>query len=761
MCKSISRFAVFCISAILIACSPQTVIPTSTATATKTPSPTATFTPTSTFTPTATLRVPVLENTPVPQYDNAISAENIDRLFPVGIYGTGEVEIIISPESKYILVSTASGIYLFDANTGDLLWEKLVMVAKPSFSADGAMLALVTVHGPEIWQSENGEMLSKPDAPEGLYCLYRYGCYGEKLLNVRRISFTPDGKSLLYLVEKQGKNEWGFVSSNETKIFIWDIGNSAVVNSIEETNWEKALITFEISPNGQYLIYARDPGRLEVWSFTTWEKMYQIQIPTGRFGLVNPEIIVSEDSQIAIGFSLFASRMVVWNLESGKILSQPSISRQPWSIGFLDQRRWLYVDNNGNHLLNLENGQIMQLPGELTETVPGDSWGSVKIYEDIIGFTGDGKVIVDARQRTGALEIWKYGNDWTIETSLPLEYSERLRECIVGVGEAMLTCRASAGLVHIKQNGAFEIEEDVRAGIAEQFQETSSKLPALFSPDGKMIYAANGIRRLSDGALLYPVKECCAGFLYDNTPVWLDQSREKLELVDLTTQQTRLILDADPKADSYYFSPNGSYLIKEKDAIFWLFDLREAKEVVSFGNPNGSESMASFSLDGALFAYTYRGIHVGTRIYGDRATVSVFDTAEGKHLVENLAKGANAISVSHDGQLLGADVGYDDPDVGYDKKRKVEIYTINDGEKIKSLPINCDALAFSKDNQALFCGSNDGLLQVWDIESGELLFETLAHKDTIESILLSPDGTLLATTSRDGASKLWSIWPAP
>jgi WD40 repeat protein len=51
--------------------------------------------------------------------------------------------------------------------------------------------------------------------------------------------------------------------------------------------------------------------------------------------------------------------------------------------------------------------------------------------------------------------------------------------------------------------------------------------------------------------------------------------------------------------------------------------------------------------------------------------------------------------------------------------------------------------------------SSDGLLKVWDTDTGRLRFERFAHDTGTYNVVASPDGSLLATTGDDNTIRLW------
>jgi WD40 repeat protein/tRNA A-37 threonylcarbamoyl transferase component Bud32 len=64
--------------------------------------------------------------------------------------------------------------------------------------------------------------------------------------------------------------------------------------------------------------------------------------------------------------------------------------------------------------------------------------------------------------------------------------------------------------------------------------------------------------------------------------------------------------------------------------------------------------------------------------------------------------------------------------------------------------------SFSKNGRLLAAGSNAGVLTIWDLESGSVLFSNSVHRGYINSLDFSPDNERLITSSKDRDTKIFT-----
>ena len=100
--------------------------------------------------------------------------------------------------------------------------------------------------------------------------------------------------------------------------------------------------------------------------------------------------------------------------------------------------------------------------------------------------------------------------------------------------------------------------------------------------------------------------------------------------------------------------------------------------------------------------------------------------------------------------------------VGGGRGGKIQRWRVEDGKEVGT-PMGAGGIIFniavSKDGKRVVSGTNStkGLVTVWDVESHSKLTEINGHRNWVRAVDVSPDGTKIATGSRDKTVCVWSL----
>lgn len=98
--------------------------------------------------------------------------------------------------------------------------------------------------------------------------------------------------------------------------------------------------------------------------------------------------------------------------------------------------------------------------------------------------------------------------------------------------------------------------------------------------------------------------------------------------------------------------------------------------------------------------------------------------------------------------------------IGFDKSGNMTVWRINDGAQLSSTPIVkantwVTALCKGVDDNQIISGSNQGWINVWDLEKGHLTASFKGHSKALTSISYNKKNNWLASGSKDGFLKVW------
>jgi WD40 repeat protein len=238
----------------------------------------------------------------------------------------------------------------------------------------------------------------------------------------------------------------------------------------------------------------------------------------------------------------------------------------------------------------------------------------------------------------------------------------------------------------------------------------------LFSPDGKTLAA--GTR---EGAII----------------LW-----------ETATWNKRLVLESGPGYSVFAFAPDGKTLasVGPDDRLF-LWDPATGQCQQTLKHPWAVSNLA-FSPDGKTLAMD-----------GGERTIKLWDVATNRergsiHVPEFEGTGSiRGLAFTPDSRLL-ATGGYDAAVRLWDVATAKEVARVETWA-IRGLRISPNGKWLVTWGKAL--GNDPNGVSLWDLQSGKLLSQLQEHTSTISGIAFSPDSNTLATGSENGLVQLWDV----
>jgi WD40 repeat protein len=196
----------------------------------------------------------------------------------------------------------------------------------------------------------------------------------------------------------------------------------------------------------------------------------------------------------------------------------------------------------------------------------------------------------------------------------------------------------------------------------------------------------------------------------------------------------------------FVFSPDGRYSAwnERRGTVYTVRDNASGNtHEIEVGPTAG---FAAFSPDSKLLA-------IGNSVWDPMVEGAGYSEAylfdETGKRVRTLARtGAGALTpvFSSDGKLLA---------VG-NRNHETQIFEVASSKLLHTLDRKMtQEIAFSPDNKLLACGYVDGMVELWDVQTGQPHRAAISGAQEIYSVSWSPKGDLLATSGLRGKITLW------
>lgn len=662
--------------------------------------------------------------------------------------GKGSINVIqFSPDGTQIAVGSNIGVWLYDVETGKEIAMFPGMCQSIAFSPDGRFIASggsrstgggrFRVKELQLWEiTTNHRVPLTDDFP-----------------HAAALRFSEDGKTLLSL------GNWG---DSIGRLDV-ETGQGNVKN-IKERSWE--VIKRRSTPEPYALTHDKfavggQNGKIELWDTTTGKKLSTL---SGHGGEIQDGKFVGDGSNhvLDLEFSpdstLLASgskdkTVRLWDTTTGDELA---ILRE-----HTDWTNVLAFSPNGKRLASGSTDKTVRLwdtaTGELLSTLTGHL-NSIAA----LAFSPDGSTLASG-SADGTIRFWN------IETGdlLPLH--------IIGHTQwvkAVSFFKDSSTLASVAFNGVITLW-DMKTSQKTGLQTSGSRdlLSTLaFSPDGTKLVSL-GVKK---GSICFEVGSGRAISTYESDPlIRLTDVSTGGELANLTNINLvgakGMVLSPDGKTVAFggsgkihlWNTETGSSLnispldgnvihkkpnqVKGKRALEFPQGMmfHNMVEISALGFSPDGKKLVSGTMGGRVQVWNAEtGTELAPFFAGQDDAVK---TEPGK-ISATYHDVITAVAFSPNGTLLA---------VG--SYKRIRVLGSHKKTRLKEVVLRgVETLVFSPDSTVLLTGLRTGAINLWNLTTGNKLTTLDGHAGAVGTLVFSPDGKTLVSTGEDGTILIWN-----
>ncbi len=633
--------------------------------------------------------------------------------------GKGSINgISVSPDNTQIAVASATGVWLYDAHTGEaltLLNDHITPTAKVTFSPDGTLLATGSGNRIIIWNRDTGTLIRSFKREEAV---------------IYTLKITDDNKTLI--CEGYGSIELWNISTGEKREFRSKSSEGFNARLGEILGRRVTALDLHINKKTDKSILAvgNEKGEIRLEDASTGRLIKKLRGRTGRDDDVF-QLAFSPDGKLLVS-NTYEKPLHLWDVTSGKLIQ--TLTQKPRLTSIL------VFSNDGKTLACQTSSEKVELWDVATQT------RRVVLDElKVLAFSPDSKTVAGANHK-GEIKVWDTitGDEMSsfntkhIQTLNLLAYSSDANTLVSG---------------HTNT---------IRVWDTFNYTQLSARLntdihPAafVFSPKDRTVTTAARFGYFKIKGLKAPYEENLSSKL----SVWKMDNEDELQQLPVESRRRE---GSDPgKRYGHFssgsngvvaFSYNGYMLaaVLNEDRASEHYRFTIHLWAIPFEKSHAILKGHTARINAIVLTPDGKTLASGS----DDGTIRIWDTSTGNQLLSIPSDKTRILAISVDGKILASS------NASY-KNNHIKLWDISTGAQLNTLKgesnYSVTELAISPDGKTFMSGHHDGIIQLWDIATGHQLNVFKGHFDNVNALSFSSDGKTLVSGSYDGAIFLWNL----
>ena len=582
-------------------------------------------------------------------------------------------------------------------------------VSATTISPDGNTLAVASRIGVWLYNAHTDDFI-KLIAVEGTGLL-------------SRVTFSPDNIQI-------ATGDWDGIAS------LWDVATGTKLATFTNTDY---VVSVAFSPDGKLLATATRDGNATLWDIDTGTERWTIS----HKDLVSSVVFSPDGLLLATGS--WDSTANFWDVKTGENRRCFTHQKREGNISFYSGDVETFNQHGISCIAFSPNGKYFATGDRITDNIKGFTtlW-DVKSGEALWDFTHENSATsitfstdnrymatrfsgedTDVRSINDGTSATSKVGKWTIDKKQPPPNHPR------GLyGWLVSFSPDGKHLAAVEESSSLKIW-DVKSGknIRTMDQDILQAKDMTFSPEGR-----------------------CVGVSRDrNKATFWNELEQKIDFPHEDTISTAV------SPDTQFVATGG------RNKKIYLWDKATQKLVNTLSGHTGPIIHLTFSPDSKhLLSTGERVIEIQEKDGVEYMIMNADSHIDKTAKVWNVETGNEIATLEHPFPVKAVTFSPDNRYMATAVDQNIYLWDTKTWQKNVTLETErVESLGFSPDGTFLAVGGTgkNPQIQIWNVNTTQLVVEFSGHKSDVESVAFSPDGTLLASGGFDGVIYLWDIKP--